>query len=76
MRLGFDKQIKVEGECIIVIPTSNDDTNLLNDVQVPSLAHNFLSVVQLIKGAYSILFKNDAVVLTMKNPDTKLQKSI
>lgn len=58
--LGNDKQIIVEGRGTIAIPTSNDDTKLLQDVQyVPSLAHNLLSVGQLIKGGYSILFEND-----------------
>lgn len=72
--LGNDKQIIVEGRGTIAIPTSNDDTKLLQDVQyVPSLAHNLLSVGQLIKGGYSILFENDCCnIYDKKNLATKL----
>lgn len=59
VRLGNDKQVKVEGRGIVAIPTCNGGTKLIHDVQyVPSLTHNLLSVGQLIKGGYSVIFEN------------------
>ncbi|XP_010277694.1 PREDICTED: uncharacterized protein LOC104612075 [Nelumbo nucifera] len=57
VRLGDNKQMQVEGKCTIAIKTSQGNVKLLHDVQyIPNLAHNLLSVGQLIDGGYSILF--------------------
>ncbi|XP_010267663.1 PREDICTED: uncharacterized protein LOC104604813 [Nelumbo nucifera] len=57
VRLGDNKQMQVEGKCTIAIKTSQGNVKLLHDVQyVPNLAHNLLSVGQLMDGGYSILF--------------------
>ena len=49
--------MKVEGKATIAIKTSQGNIKLLNDMQyVPGLAHNLLSVVQLLNVSYSLLF--------------------
>jgi len=57
VRLRDNKPMKVEGKGTIFIKTTQGNVKLLHDVQyVPNLAHNLLSVGQLIAGGYSILF--------------------
>lgn len=52
--------MKVEGKGTIAIKTSQGNIKLLNDVQyVPGLAHNLLSVGQLLNASYSPLFDDD-----------------
>jgi len=57
VRLGDNKQMNVEGKGTLAIKTSQSNIKLLNDVQsVPGLAHNLLSVGQLLNAGYSLLF--------------------
>ena len=52
VRLGDGKQLEVEGRGTIAIKTEQGNTKLLYDVQyVPNLAHNLLSVGQLLCGS-------------------------
>ncbi|XP_052201693.1 uncharacterized protein LOC127807695 [Diospyros lotus] len=61
VRLGDDNQMQVEGKCTIAIKTSQGNVKLLHDVQyAPNLAHNLLSVGQLMDGGYSILFDDNS----------------
>ena len=52
---------------MVAIKTSNGKVKLLHDVQyVPSLAHNLLSVEQLMGSGYSILLDDEACVIKEK----------
>ena len=67
VKLGDNKDIQVEGKGTVAIKTSNGKVKLIHDVQyVPSLAHNLLSVGQLIGSGYSILFDDGACVIKDK----------
>lgn len=67
VRLGDGKQLEVEGRGTIAIKTEQGNTKLLYDVQyVPNLAHNLLSVGQLINSGYSVLFENDLCLICDK----------
>lgn len=57
VQLGDDKQVHVEGKGTIEIKTVQGNVKFLYDVQyVPTLAHNLLSVSQLITSGYSVVF--------------------
>lgn len=67
VRLGDNKQMQVEGRGIVTVETSNGKVKLLSDVFfVPNLAHNLLSVGQLMDGGYAIVFDNGACVIKDK----------
>ena len=49
----------MEGRGTVAIPTCNGETKLIHDVKyVPSLTQNLISVGQLIKGGYSVIFED------------------
>ena len=57
VKLGDNKKIQVEGNGIVAIRNGHGKMKLLHNVFfVPSLAHNLLSVGQLMVGGYSKLF--------------------
>lgn len=59
VRLKDNKVIQVEGKGIVAVQTSHGKIKLIYDVYfVPNLAHNLLSVGQLMTSGYSILFNN------------------
>lgn len=61
MRLGDDKQVHAEGKGTVEIKTVQGNVKLLYDVQyVPTLAHNLLSVGQLMTSGYSVVFDDNA----------------
>ena len=68
VKLGDDKEIQVEGEGTVAISNSPDKVKLLHNVQyVPSLAHNLISVGQLLLTGYSVNFSNEACyIMEMK----------
>ncbi|KAL3533483.1 hypothetical protein ACH5RR_007004 [Cinchona calisaya] len=68
VKLGDNKDIQVEGKGTIEIKTSHGKVKFSHDVQyVPSLAHNLLSVGQLMASGYSVLFDDGACVIKDKN---------
>lgn len=61
VRLGDDKQVDVEGKGTVEIKTVQGNVKFLYDVQyVPTLAHNLLSVGQLMTSGYSVVFDDSA----------------
>ncbi|KMT07734.1 hypothetical protein BVRB_6g146570 [Beta vulgaris subsp. vulgaris] len=67
VRLGDDKKVQVEGKGTIAISTSNGKKKLLQDVFfVPNLAHNLLSVGQLVKNGYVVVFDDGHCVIKDK----------
>lgn len=64
--------MQVEGKGIIAIKTLQGDVKLFYDVQfVPSLAHNLLSVGQLMISGYKVVFDgNSCVVYDKKSSKT------
>lgn len=67
VRLGDDKQVRAEGKGTIAIKTIQGNVKLLCNVQfVPNLAHNLLSVGQLMASSYSILFDNGECIVRAK----------
>ena len=69
VKLGDNKDINVEGKGIVSLKTSYGKVKLLHDVQfVPNLAHNLLSVGQLLENGYSVLF--DGLTCSIKDRNT------
>ena len=67
VRLGDDKLTQVKGKGTIGIQTIQGDVKLINDVQfVPKLAHNLLSVGQLMCSGYKIEFDGKMCVVIDK----------
>lgn len=67
VKLGDNKDIYVEGKGTIVIKTNHDKVKLLYDVQlIPNLAHNLLSIGQLMSSGCLVLFDMELVFLKIK----------
>lgn len=67
VKLGNNKQIEVEGKGIIVVNTSQGKEKFLHNVFfIFSLAHNLLSVRQIMATRYSILFDDDSYAIKDK----------
>ncbi|KAH0647717.1 hypothetical protein KY290_033702 [Solanum tuberosum] len=65
--LGDNKEIQVEGEGTIVVQTSQGKVKLIQNVLfAPSLAHNLLSVGQLLSCGFSVLFDDVSCVIKNK----------
>lgn len=59
IRLGDDKEMRVAGKGTIAFKTASGKVKLLTNVQyVPHLAHNLLSVGQLLANGYSVIFED------------------
>ncbi|XP_039127068.1 uncharacterized protein LOC120263267 [Dioscorea cayenensis subsp. rotundata] len=68
VRLGDDKEIEVEGRGTVAISFEGGSVKLLHDVQfVPGLAHNLLSVGQLLSRGFSVVFDGDTCSIFEKN---------
>ncbi|XP_020250603.1 uncharacterized protein LOC109827988 [Asparagus officinalis] len=75
VRLGDGKQLTVEGLGTIVFSTEQGKSKLLHNVQyVPKLAHNLLSVGQLVCGGYKVVFEDDMCVIKEKQSNEALMK--
>lgn len=67
VKLGDNKEIKVEGRGTVALETHEGQVKLLHNVQfVPNLAHNLLSVGQLLSCGYSVTFDNTACLIIDK----------
>ncbi|XP_076889912.1 uncharacterized protein LOC143540492 [Bidens hawaiensis] len=67
VRLGDKKELIVQGEGAIKIITQNGNSRLLDDVYYARvLGYNLLSVGQLMKKGYSLLFDDDQCVIKSK----------
>ncbi|PKA60800.1 Retrovirus-related Pol polyprotein from transposon TNT 1-94 [Apostasia shenzhenica] len=65
--LGDNKQIQVESKGTVGVKINHGKMKLLYNVYfVPNLAHNLLSIGQLMAGGYKILFDNDVYVINDK----------
>lgn len=65
VRLGNDKEILVEGVGTVCIHSKSGEQKILQGVQfVPGLAHNLLSVGQLLSKGYSVMFNQESCVIT------------
>ncbi|KAH7670324.1 RNA-directed DNA polymerase protein [Dioscorea alata] len=65
VRLGDNKEKKVEGVGVVTILSQSGDEKRLHGMQyVPGLAHNLLSVGQLITKGYSVTFKDNKCVIS------------
>ncbi|XP_074289330.1 uncharacterized protein LOC141614485 [Silene latifolia] len=68
VRLGDDKVVQVEGKGTITLSTSSGKKKLIHNVLfVPSLAHNLLSVGQLMSSGYKFLFDDDSCQYWIRN---------
>ncbi|KAD5803068.1 hypothetical protein E3N88_14428 [Mikania micrantha] len=69
VRLGNRKKLKVQGKGTVRIPTGTTSSKTLDDVYyAPDLEYNLLSVGQLMKKGYSVIFDDD--ICTIKNKET------
>ena len=68
MRLDDDKEMEVVGKGIVTVTTKDGKIKLLHDVQyVPKLAHNLLSVKQLMTSGYYVMFEGDSCIIKDKH---------
>ncbi|XP_039118267.1 uncharacterized protein LOC120254186 [Dioscorea cayenensis subsp. rotundata] len=75
VRLGDGKTIKVEGVGTVKFQTNNGKIKYLKEVQfVPQLAHNLLSVGQLILTGYTVTLLNKECTIFDQEGDTVLVK--
>lgn len=59
--MGDNKEIKVKGKGVVALRTQCGEVKLLHNVQfVPNLAHNLLTVSQLLSSGYSVNFYSAA----------------
>lgn len=79
VRLGNDKEMLVHGVGTMRIETQSSEQKQLQGVPfVPGLAHNLLSVGQLLSKGYSVMFTNDSCIITenqTKHEVITIQKS-
>lgn len=67
VRLGDNNGLQAEGKGTVAIKSSHGKVKLLHDVQfVPSLAHNLLSVGQLMATGHSLFFDDGACIIKDK----------
>lgn len=75
IRLGDGKILQVAGVGIIALRSSAGTINTLTNVQyVPNLAHNLLSVGQLMASGYSVEFFSEECVIRDISSNTKVAK--
>ena len=76
VRLGDGKILKVAGKGTIVIKLSFEKLRVLKDVQyVPKLAHNLLSVGQLMASGYTVEFADGECIIKDKDACTLLARA-
>lgn len=79
VRLGNDKEMMVGGVGIVSVRTQTGELKQFQGVQfVPGLAHNLISVGQLLARGYSVVFNQDNCIITDNNTKRqviKIQKS-
>ncbi|KAJ0500422.1 putative RNA-directed DNA polymerase [Helianthus annuus] len=67
VKMGNGKGIQVEGKGVVKLIMSNGQSKVLYDVHyAPALDYNLLSVGQLMRTGYSVLFDDDKCVITHK----------
>lgn len=72
VRLGDDNEIEVAGKGSVAIQLQDGQTKLLQNVQfVPNLAHNLLSVGQLMSSGYAVIFEGNSC--SIKDVKTGIQ---
>lgn len=74
MKLGNDKELKVEERGTIAITTLENKVRLLNMQYVPNLTHNLLSVGQLLANGYSVMFDANSCMIRSKESIKLLTK--
>ncbi|KAM0029839.1 putative RNA-directed DNA polymerase [Helianthus debilis subsp. tardiflorus] len=68
VKMGNGKGIQVEGKGVVKLNMGNGQSKVLHDVQyAPELGYNLLSVGQLMKVGYRVLFDDDACTITHKS---------
>ncbi|KAJ0468434.1 putative RNA-directed DNA polymerase [Helianthus annuus] len=66
--MGNGKGIQVEGKGVVKLNMGNGQSKVLHDVQyAPELGYNLLSMGQLMKVGYRVLFDDDACTITHKS---------
>ena len=68
--LGDNKQVQSEGKGTIVIHNKSENEKFIHDVlYILGLAHNLISVGQLLQRDYLLSFHNDKCVISKKGSD-------
>ena len=68
--LGDNKQVQLEGKNTIVICSKSGNEKFIHDVlYIPGLAHNLISVGQLLQRDYLLSFHDDKCVISKKGLD-------
>ncbi|GKU85713.1 hypothetical protein SLEP1_g340 [Rubroshorea leprosula] len=75
VRLGDNKQVQIEGKGIIAIRTKSGIEKLIHDVYyIPNLAHNLLSVGQLVENGYVVEFHDGLCEIKCSKSNMSLAK--
>ncbi|KAJ0491696.1 putative RNA-directed DNA polymerase [Helianthus annuus] len=75
IKMGNGKSIQVEGEGSVKLEVSPGVTKSLSDVQfAPALGYNLLSVGQLMRAGYRLVFDGDACTVTNKRTGERMCK--
>ena len=71
--LGNNKQVQAEGKDMIKIKTKSRKEKFIHDVlYISGLAHNLISIGQLVQKGYLISFHDNKCVISSKNSDVPL----
>ncbi|GKV51061.1 hypothetical protein SLEP1_g57737 [Rubroshorea leprosula] len=75
VRLGDNKQVQIEGKGTIAIRTKSSIEKLIHDVYyIPNLAHNLLSVGQLVENGYLVEFHDGLCEIKCSKSNMSLAK--
>lgn len=73
VRLGNDKEMMVQGVGVVSVSSHTGEEKRLHGVQfVPGLAHNLLSVGQLLTKGYTVVFDKDECVISDKQTGNRV----
>lgn len=73
VKLGDDKEVQVEGKGIVAVQNDHGKLKLIYDVYyIPELAHNLLSVGQMVANNCSVFFDGDECVVKDKKSGATL----
>ncbi|KAJ8900589.1 hypothetical protein K2173_025366 [Erythroxylum novogranatense] len=73
VRLGDDKQVQIEGKGTVTITVDGKERMIQNVHYAPKLAHNLLSVGQLMESGMSVMFDQGACVVRKKTSEVVIQ---
>lgn len=74
--LGDDNQVQIEGKGTVVVEIQGKEKFIQNVHYALNLAHNLLSVGQLIRSGFTVIFKDDECMVEKKIGEVLLKSTI